>query len=342
MKITELPPRILATIALGWTWWPAMAFAAEPRASADTAPSISEAERDPHGFLVHMVRSEYQTGPTKVKVLLPDRLTEGERYRVLYVLPVEAGDGTRWGDGLLEVQRDGLHNRHDLICVFPTFSHLPWYADHPADPGIRQETYLLRVVVPFVDREYPAIARPEGRLLVGFSKSGWGAFSLLMRNPQVFGKAAAWDAPLAERSPSRFGMGPIFGTQENFDRYCISTLLGERAEALGPACRLVLTGYGNFRSAHVEIHEQLEAAGIPHVYRDGPAREHQWHSGWLPEAVDLLVSPAASVPPSVPHRDDLPDQPGVAVRALFSQAVQPAGALGALRPLVDGEGRKNP
>jgi hypothetical protein len=28
---------------------------------------------------------------------------------------------------------------------------------------------------------------------------------------------------------------------------------------------------------------------IAHQYRDGPKREHSWRSGWLPEAVELLV-----------------------------------------------------
>ncbi len=267
--------------------------AEEPAGSAHAAVQVSEAKPDEHGFLVHTVRSEYQSGPTRIKVLLPDPLEEGRRYPVLYVLPVEAGEGTRWGDGAAEVKKHDLANRHGLICVLPTFSQLPWYADHPTDPGIRQESHFLRVVVPAVERRYPAIAKPEGRLLLGFSKSGWGAFSLLLRNPQMFGKAAAWDAPLAEDRPARFGMGPIFGPQENFERYRISALLTKQADALRGKPRLVLTGYDNFRSHHVETHKRLVALGIPHTYRDGPRRDHHWHSGWLPEAVDLLMDAEA-------------------------------------------------
>ncbi|MHC4402860.1 MAG: alpha/beta hydrolase-fold protein [Planctomycetota bacterium] len=182
-----------------------------------------------------------------------------------------------------------LHNEHRLICVFPTFSHLPWYADHPTERTIRQESYLLDVVLPFVEREYPVLAEPKGRLLVGFSKSGWGAFSLLLRNPQVFGKAAAWDAPLGEEHPTRFGTGPIFGSQENFDRYRILMLLEQRAEVLRKDRRLVLSGFGNFREHHVRAHRRMLQLKIPHVYRDGPRRKHDWHSGWLPEAVELLL-----------------------------------------------------
>ncbi|HEY3787861.1 MAG TPA: alpha/beta hydrolase-fold protein [Urbifossiella sp.] len=62
----------------------------------------------------------------------------------------------------------------------------------------------MKVFVPFIDKTYPVRAEAGGRLLLGFSKSGWGAYSLRMRHPDLFGKAAAWDAPLI---------------QENFDAY---------------------------------------------------------------------------------------------------------------------------
>jgi len=271
--------------------WLAVPLGGKPAAPIEASVEISDAERDADGFLVHRVRSPYQSGPTRVKVLLPDQLDDGERYRVLYVLPVEAGDGDRWGRGLREVKKHDLHNRHRLICVLPTFSQLPWYADHPTDPGIRQESHFLRVVVPLVESRYPALSKREGRLLVGFSKSGWGAFSMLLRNPHLFAAAAAWDAPFMEDRPVRFGMGPIFGGQENFEHYQISTLLERRADELRDKPRLVLTGYDNFRTHHVEMHEQLVSLAVPHVYRDGPRRRHHWQSGWLREAVDLLVGP---------------------------------------------------
>jgi S-formylglutathione hydrolase FrmB len=262
------------------------------RTAAADVPSaeISAAREEQGGVLAHHVQSDYQSGETLIKVLLPDAMREGQRYPVLYVLPVEEGEGTRWGNALDEVRRHDLHNRHGLICVYPTFSHLPWYADHPTDREIRQETYLLRVVIPFVDRTYPVSPGKDGRLLVGFSKSGSGAFSLLLRHPGSFGKAAAWDAPLMEMKPHRFGMGPIFGTQENFDDYCVSNWFQKRARCLAGEPRLILTGYGNFRTHHVEAHERMTSLGIPHVYRDGPQRRHSWGSGWLPEAVRLLVS----------------------------------------------------
>ena len=101
--------------------------------AADQVVTVSEARKDDNGFLVHEVRSPYQAGTTYIRVLLPDKLEHGKRYPVIYLLPVEAAKESRYGDGLLEVKKLGLHNKYQAIFVAPTFSHLPWYADHPTN-----------------------------------------------------------------------------------------------------------------------------------------------------------------------------------------------------------------
>jgi S-formylglutathione hydrolase FrmB len=243
------------------------------------------------GFLRHSVKSSYQAGTTSVRVLLPDEFPSGRRFPLLFVLPVEAGDEHRYGDGLAEVKRHDLHNKHKLICVLPTFSHVPWYADHPTDPLIRQESYLLDVVLPLVRQRYPIQEGPQNCLLLGFSKSGWGAFSLVLRHPTVFGRAAAWDAPFESTRPNLFqGMEAAFGTPENFERYQITKLLEAAGEPFQRETRLGLFGYGNFRQQHVAAHERMLKLGIAHQYADGPKREHTWGSGWVPEAVEFLVA----------------------------------------------------
>lgn len=257
--------------------------------AAERAITISEGRRDNRGFLIHEVESPFQAGKTSIRVLAPDQ-PAAERCRVVYVLPVEPRDEQRYGDGLLEIKQHDLHNKHRVLFVAPTFSHLPWYADHPTNVEIRQESYLLQVVLPFVEKTYPVQAAPAGRLLAGFSKSGWGAWSLLLRHPDLFGRAAAWDAPLWKDRPDQFGMGEIFATQENFERYHVKSLLKQKADELRGKDRLVLTGYDNFRDQHQQTEQLLLELKIPHTYRDGPKRKHDWHSGWLEESLAFLLA----------------------------------------------------
>lgn len=232
---------------------------------------------------------EYQGGTNELRVLLPAGLQPGRRYPTLYLLPVYAGDEPA-AEAMEAARALDLHNRHQLICVAPAFERLPWYADHPDDARVRQESHLLKLVLPFVERNYPARSNADDRLLVGFSKSGWGAFSLLLRHPEVFGRAASWDAPLMMERPGKYGSEAIFGRQENFENYRITRLLELRAGYLrSQPARLVLLGYGNFAEDDTLLHQRLESSAVPHHWEHGPKRRHDWDSGWLARAVELLM-----------------------------------------------------
>jgi len=257
--------------------------------SLSAAPEITEAKKDADGFLAHQVECEYQKGPTTIRVLTPDQLKKDFRYPVIYVLPVEGKTGSQYGDGLKEVKKLDLANKHGVIFVAPTFAIVPWYADHPTDPLVRQESYLLKVVVPFVEKTYPALSERRGRLLLGFSKSGWGAWSLLLRHNDTFEKAVAWDAPLMTMKVGMYGSGPIFGTEENLDQYRITKLIDAHAKNLGDGSRLILLGMGNFNDQHEKMHALLVEKKLPHHYTDGPIRKHDWHSGWVEEGVAALL-----------------------------------------------------
>jgi hypothetical protein len=167
--------------------------------------------------------------------------------------------------------------------VAPTFSHLPWYADHPTDKEIRQETYLLRVVLPLVERTYPVQSQLEGRLLIGFSKSGFGAWTLLLRHPEVFGRAAAWDAPLMMDRLGKYGTDGVFGTPENFGA-------------------MVKQGYPMvYRPAEVQMMELREVAGaLWQRVRITDQAGAGWYldymmvetaEGWQINAVQILPAP---------------------------------------------------
>ena len=246
---------------------------------------------DGNGVKVFTLNSPYQAGPTEVHVLAPTSPATAARRRVLYLLPVEKRGEQKWGNALQEISQHDLHNRLGLICVYPTFSHLPWFANHPTNPGIQQETYLLQCVIPLVEKEYGIEPAAENRLLIGFSKSGYGAWSLLLRNPDLFARAAAWDAPLMMQEPNRYGMGPIYGDQENFRGYQISELLKTAPGKLGSEPRLIHGGYANFRADHQAIDDLMQSLELESRFQNGPERAHSWNSGWLAPLLNELAGP---------------------------------------------------
>lgn len=259
----------------------------EPAVRTDFAPA---------GFVEHSIVSDFQAGETRVYVLLPEAaksaLSAGEtnRFPVIYLLPVEAGTGVQWGNPMIEAARLNLANRLSAILAYPTFSALPWYLDHPDTQTLKQETYFIRDVLPKVESTYPARRDRDGRWLLGFSKSGWGAVRLLVRHPDLFGRAAAWDAPLMMDEP-RYGVNEIAGSKENFVTNRIEHLLRTGSHLLGGATspRFLLTGYDNFRDQMRRAHALFEELKIPHEYRDGPQRKHHWNSGWVEETAQWLT-----------------------------------------------------
>lgn len=230
--------------------------------------------------------SWYQPGPSRIWVLLPE--SPAPPLRVVYILPVEPGAQGAFGDPLREIERLGLHDQYGVAFVKPEFHDNPWYGDHPGDLRKRQESHFLDSVMPYVTTMLPVVKTKRGTFLVGFSKSGWGAFSLALRHPDRFEGIAVWDAPLMETKPVRWEMSGIFGTQENFDKYRIDRLL---AGAAGSPLdlRIALLGYGMFRSDVVSAHELMQSLDIKHTFRDGPKRVHRWDSGWLREAIEILL-----------------------------------------------------
>jgi hypothetical protein len=87
----------------------------------------------------------------------------------------------------------------------------------------------------------------------------------------------------------KFGTKAIFGTQENFERYRLTDVLRSKADALRDRTRLILMGFTPSSHDQGPTHALLNELRIPHEYRDEPPREHNWHSGWVAEAVDLLL-----------------------------------------------------
>lgn len=256
-------------------------------------------------MIAHTLTSSFQEGPREIRVILPNSYVPGTQYPVLYVLPVEPEGEQVYGDGLNVLRDLDVANRHGLILVQAGFSHTPWYVDHATQSTARPASYLEKAVVPFVEERYATIRGKNGRLLIGFSKSGWGAFSLILRNPDFWGYAASWDAPLL-MSTFHWDVAEAFGTTAQFDAHRPDRLVAHPARCFREETRLTLGGerdWGPLRdgppgASHTQgFHELLNRHGIRHVYRNDLGVEHTWNRGWVGPLFEELVKLAKSVTP---------------------------------------------
>ena len=131
---------------------------------------------------------------------------------------------------------------------------------------------------------------------MGFSKSGLGALTLLLRNPEIFHKAVGWDIAIRtetgpineEERASRIARN--YGSTANFEKYKLSKILDGLGDKIGDEARVFYYNReGNRGPGGAEIHRQMVRLKIPHRYLYEPIRPHRWNSGWIPEAVRFLM-----------------------------------------------------
>ena len=220
-----------------------------------------------------------------MRIIKPSALNTATQ-RFLYLLPVEANNDALFGDPIAEALALDIANTYNMIVVNPAFSILPWYGDNPAQATVRQEGYLLNDIIPGVEALYPG---HNTRLLCGFSKSGVGALSLILRNQASFAAAAIWDAPVNDAIYNvRPGMAEVFNTQANYDGYAIPTILPTYAASFTVLNRIYLAGYKNYQADLLVCHNSMTALGMLHTWVDVLRTSHLWSSGWLPGAVTFL------------------------------------------------------
>ena len=252
----------------------------------DVNTLVTDSKRNASGVQTLTLDSPHQAGPTVIRTWC--RTAPTDAGKLLLVLPVQKGFEEQAGAGdsfetVTTTCADQLTD--DWLIAAPTFSETPWYANHPTDARVAQERHLLEVVLPLVER------RPMKRRLLGMSKSGWGAWSLLLRHPDQFEKACAWDSPLMQRSPDRWDMERVFGDEAAFQPWRIDHVLRRSAARLRrQPPRLSLRGHVQFESHLLATRTLLEELGVPHDYLNVALDKHRWDSGWLESAVRWLVA----------------------------------------------------
>jgi len=230
-------------------------------------------------------------GPQTVRVLTPAHPAPGVAHNFLTVLPVEAGLGSSFGDGLATLQALDAQDKYNVTIIEPTFAIDPWYANNPDDPHLRYETFMTKVLVPWIKRNL-ATTGHEQVWLIGFSKSGLGAQDLILKHPRVFTLAASWDSPFGASSYDQFGYDSAanYGSDANFQasyRLTEAFLYAHRTPFLA-SNRIWIGGYGLFQADDSDYDVLLTSEGIAHSTETPQYMAHRWDSGWVPIALAAL------------------------------------------------------
>jgi S-formylglutathione hydrolase FrmB len=243
------------------------------------------------------------------------------RWPVLYMLHGLGGNERDWLDaGKLDEAADGVSLQ--AIVVMPD-GDAGFYADATTTPDYEAclhtgsrfnhretpasycvkkadyETYVVRDLVGHVDATFRTRAERSGRAIGGLSMGGFGALSLALRHPDLFGAAASHSGVVAlfyvgphpyvrgqeqlGADVERWGRGVgaigelvrgIFGHDvANWRAHDPATLLGEL-----PKDKLQLyldcgteDGF-ELQDSAAYVHDLLDGRGVAHTYYRGPGR----------------------------------------------------------------------
>jgi S-formylglutathione hydrolase FrmB len=136
-------------------------------------------------------------GYKKFNVILPkDYHQTDRRYRVIFLLHGYSGDHNDW------INRTNLVeylSNYSFVVVTPEADN-SWYTNSPFVKNRNYEDYIIKELIPYVERRYRVLASKHGRAIAGLSMGGYGAIKFAFKYPNLFYYAGSFSG--AFRWPS--------------------------------------------------------------------------------------------------------------------------------------------
>ncbi len=232
-------------------------------------------------------------------ILPPDyRAASVTRYPVLYLLH---GFGGHYSDWVTRTNVADYAAQYRMIVVMPEGNN-DWYTDSASVATGKYESYILKELIPDVQKRYRTIEARYGRAVAGLSMGGYGALKFGLKSPDTFVfvgsvsgalAAATWtEDDLKNLKSIRDSVFSVFGpmgseVRKANDIYEIVRGLSAARVAGLPYVYLdcgtedYLTGPSNQQFAVL-----LREKKIPHEYRELPG-DHNW-AYWDQQVAEVL------------------------------------------------------
>jgi putative tributyrin esterase len=273
------------------------------------------AQRDPPVSQIEL-KSTLLGRTVNYQILYPVRYQSPEnrdkRFPVIYLLHGVTGHSTDW----LERTKVALYATHyDLFIVMVEGAN-GWYTDSATIPADKYESYILRELIPDVEKRFRVSTQRESRAIAGLSMGGYGAIKFGLKYPEMFALAASMSG--AFRGPSWTGQDlkdfgvvrdsvlQTFGPADSPTRAANDVYKLARAV---PAPRIGTLPYfyldcgtedflyGNSR----ELAALFVERKMPHEYRELPG-SHSWPY-WDAQIQEILKLAAQKLSAPAPGRD---------------------------------------
>ncbi len=260
-----------------------------------TAATSARTAEEPAGILARNVStvrffSDSLNEQRAFNLILPlDYENSTSRYPVLYLLHGYTGDNSNW---TLLTNLSGYAARYRVIIVMPDGSN-GWYVNSATDPKAKFEDYIIKDIIPYVEKHCRTIPLRRARAIAGLSMGGYGAMFLGLKHPDLFTAIGAFSGALdvahnglppdtfnateKERKQkaeimSHFG-APGSATARERDPFEIVSKV--RREQM-PTLYIAEGGEDFLIKGNREFVAELAKLKIPYEYREISPRQHTW------------------------------------------------------------------
>ncbi|HEY9284360.1 MAG TPA: alpha/beta hydrolase family protein [Pyrinomonadaceae bacterium] len=234
------------------------------------------------------------------------RESRSARYPVVFLLHGLTGHYDNW---VTKTKLVDYARPYDLIIVTPEGNN-GWYTDSATAPADRYESYVIRELIPEVERRYRAMPAREGRAVAGLSMGGYGALKFGVKYPELFALAASMSGAVGAASWSTEDQLPRGLIRESILRTFgpadgavkaendLFKLVGEMPEGRAKNLPFLYLDCGTedalrLLPTNLALANLLAARKIPHEYRQLPG-DHDW-AYWDKQVQEVLRLAAAKL-----------------------------------------------
>ena len=209
----------------------------------------------------------------KTVVVSPD---DGKATATLYILHGYSGNYKNWVDNAPQIKL--LVDQYQYLVVCPDGGFDSWYWD-TTDPAYQYETFIIKELLPYIEKTYAVKADRLHRGITGLSMGGHGALYLAFRHQDIFAFAGSTAGGVDIRPfPNNWNMKKHLGAyHENPEAWDNHTVI-ELTHLIQPGNLQLFIDCGTddfFFEVNNKLHEKLTYLNVPHHYLTMPGR-HDW------------------------------------------------------------------
>ncbi len=216
------------------------------------------------------------------------------RFAVIYLLHGLTGHYNNWTDKTALAQ---YALRHKFIIVTPEGDN-GWYTDGLSVPNAKYESYIVRELIPEIDKRFRTHADRTHRMIAGLSMGGYGGIKFGIKYPELFSVAGSFSGALGaaaytEKIPGEAGrsIAAIFGPEDSAIRKSndIFGLIREMSPAKIKELPFIYQSCGTedfLIGSNRDFLALLNEKRVSHEYREHPGG-HTW-SFWDDQIREFL------------------------------------------------------